>query len=99
MRSDITMPTVYVGLAATVSSAISRLPLLRSLIEFADAVHAIERGHFVALRQRRIVEHRLDEVLQLAIERHYRLADVQQFAGALADDVYAENRMRLAVED
>src|SRR5665213_4404765 len=99
MRSAITMPTAYVGLAATVSSAISCLPLRRSLIEFADAVHAVERGHFVTLRQRRVVEHRLHEIFQLATERHHRLADVQQLARSFADDMHAQNRMRLAMKN
>ena len=64
--------------------------LAESLSSSLDAIQAVERGHLVALGQRRIVEHGVDEVLQLAAQRHHRLSDVQQLARAFADDVHAE---------
>src|SRR6201999_376058 len=69
------------------------------LIQLGDAVQAVERRHLVALCERRVVEDRVNEVFQPATERHHRLPDVQQFARALTDDMHAENRVVLAVED
>ena len=42
-------------------------------------VYTIERSLLVALRQGRIVKHRIDEVLHRPLENEYRLADVQKF--------------------
>src|SRR4051812_29645723 len=72
-----------------------RLPL----VELADAIHTIEGGHLVTLRQRRVVEDCLYEVIKLTAERHDGLAYVEELAGAFADDMHAEDRVCLAVED
>src|SRR6185437_8095957 len=69
------------------------------LVQLSDAVQPIEGRHFVALRQRRIVKDRLDEVIQFAAKHHHRLADMQQLACTFADDVHAKNRVVLAVEN
>src|SRR5262245_2726193 len=52
-------------------------------------VDPIERGGLVALGQCGIVEDRVDEVVDRAAECQDGLADVDQFAGALADDMDA----------
>ena len=64
-----------------------------------QAAETVERRGLVALGERRVVEDGVHEVVHRAAERHDRLADVQQLAGALADDVHAEDLARLAVED
>jgi hypothetical protein len=53
-------------------------------------VRAIHRREFVALGQRRIVEHVADQVAHRAVQVHHQLPDVHEFAGLLADDVHAE---------
>ena len=62
-------------------------------------VRGVVRGHLVALRERRVVEHRLEEVVESAAERQHRLADVDQLGRLRAHAVDAEQRARLAVED
>src|SRR6266436_6099813 len=59
-------------------------------LEDPEPVDAVERGHFVAFRERRVIEHRIDEVVDRAAKREHRLTDVDQLAGTLADDVDAE---------
>lgn len=50
-------------------------------------IHAVESRGLVAFGKRRVVEHRLDEVIDGTAETEHRLSDVQQLARALADDV------------
>ena len=38
-------------------------------LEHAQPVDAVERGHLIALRQGRIIEHRIDEVVDFSTER------------------------------
>ena len=64
-----------------------------------QASKAIEGRHLVALRQRRIVEDRIDEIVHRAAQRHDGLADVDQFAGAFADNVDAQHLARVTVKD
>src|SRR6185312_8749993 len=85
-RSDNITPTI-----------LAIIPAL--LLELRHAVEAVERGHFITFREGWIVEDRIDEVVQRSAESHDGLPDVQQLAGALADDVHAEQRVRLAMED
>src|SRR5215469_8670248 len=59
----------------------------------------VERRRLVTLGQGGVVENRLDKVVDGASQGHDRLADVHQFAGSFADDVYAQNLARVAVED
>src|SRR5437899_1442208 len=73
----------YSGTTAS-SDAISG-PALPQLID------AVERRLLVALGQRRVIEHRVDEVVDRSLEDHHRLPDVQQLRRAFADDVYPEN--------
>src|ERR1043166_6401294 len=72
------------------------IPLLSETRELVDAV---EGGGLVALGERRVVEDRVDEVVNRALQGHHGLADVQNLGRALADDVDAEYLARLAVED
>src|ERR1700733_6637301 len=62
-------------------------------------VDAVERGSLVALGKGGVIEHRINKVVQCTAERHNSLADVQQFAGALADDVHAQQVSCLAMEN
>src|SRR5579862_6515218 len=69
------------------------------VLEASQPVDAIEGGGLVALGQGWIVEYRVDEVVEIAVERHDRLADMDELRRALADDVHAEHLARFAVED
>ena len=51
---------------------------------------ASKRRDLVGLRQGRIVEGILDEIIQRAVQVEHRLADMHQLGRALADDVHAE---------
>ncbi len=64
-------------------------------------VQAVERGDSVGLGHRRIIEGRVDEVVQrvaLAGLRHDGLANVNDFRRARPETVDAQNLQRLAVE-
>src|SRR5258708_28565857 len=99
-RSAITTPMVL-----AISPFLSfRLVVARTrssplLLEARQAVDAIKRRRLVAFRQSGVVEHSVDKVVHCSAQRHHRLADVQQFRCAFADDMYAQNRPGLAVED
>src|SRR6266849_1207961 len=69
------------------------------VLEDAEPVDAVEGCDLVALCQGRVVEHRVDEVVDCPAERQHRLADVDQLARPLADDVDAEQLAGLAVKD
>jgi hypothetical protein len=60
------------------------------LAECAHLVHHIQRGDFVGLRERRVVEHRIHQILDGAATAHYRLADVYEFGCVGAEDVYPQ---------
>ena len=72
------------------------MPLVLVAVEAADAV---EGGDLVALGEGGVVEDGVDEVLDGAAEGHDGLADVDEFCGAFADDVDAEDLAGVAVED
>jgi hypothetical protein len=55
----------------------------------SESVDPVERSHFIAFRQGRVIEHRVDEVIDFATERQHRLTNVNQLARALADDMDA----------
>src|SRR5262249_12321647 len=76
-----------------------RAPVRSARFEDAEAVDPIERRHLVAFGQGRVVEHRIDEIVDLAAARQYRLADVDQLARPFADDVDAEQLPGLAVKN
>ena len=50
-------------------------------------IHTVEGGDLVTFRQRRVVEDRIDEIIDLAMKVHDGLTDVNQFRGSFADDV------------
>src|SRR5438552_2565013 len=64
-----------------------------------QAAKPVERRRLVALGQGWIVEHRVHEVVHRATQRHHRLPDVHQFAGAFADNVHPQYLACIAVED
>src|SRR6266496_4284542 len=68
-------------------------------LRLAQLIDAVEGGLFVALRQSRVIEHRVDEVVHGSLQHHHRLAYVKQLGGAFADDVDAQDLARLAMED
>src|SRR5207248_7999411 len=72
-RSDNMTPTIF---------AIA-FRLRKLLLEFRQPVQPIERRNLIALGQRRIVEHRIHEVIQRSAQCHHRLPNVQQLARAL----------------
>ena len=49
------------------------------LLQPRQLVEAVKRGRLVTLRQRGIVEYRIDEVLYRPLENENRLADMQEF--------------------
>ena len=60
---------------------LSRLRDCRLLrLKHAQPVDAVERCHPVALRQGRVIEHGVDEVVDRPVERQHRLTDVDQLA-------------------
>jgi hypothetical protein len=67
-------------------------------LKYAEPVDAVERSHFVAFRQGRIIEHGIDEIVDFSAERQHRLTDVDQLARPLADDVDAEQLAGLAMK-
>ena len=56
----------------------------------AQLVQRVERCDLVRLGERRVVEHRVDEVVDRAAEAHHRLADVHDLGRARAERVHAE---------
>src|SRR5437667_12339610 len=65
----------------------------------AELVGGVERRDLVALRQRRVVEDRLEEVVDPAPQGQHRLADMNQLRRAAPDDVDAEDSAILPVEE
>src|SRR5262249_46009066 len=69
---------------------------LRSRLEVGEAgdarhfVHGGEAGALVGLRQGRVVEDRVDEIVDGAAASHDGLPDVHEFRGAGAEDVDAQ---------
>src|ERR1700743_2601126 len=68
-------------------------------VQITDTIEPIKGGELITLGQRGVVEHRFHEVIELAAQRHNRLPNVQQLAGAFADDMDAKNGMRLPVKN
>ena len=64
-----------------------------------ETIDSIEGGRFVAFGERGVIEYRIHEVLDRPTEGQHRLTDVYQLTGALADDVHAQQRVRVQVED
>src|SRR6476620_10024926 len=69
------------------------------VFEDPEPVDAVEGRDLVAFRERRVIEHGVDEVVDRSAERQHRLADVDQLAGTLADNVDAEQLAGLAMKD
>src|SRR5579885_697215 len=62
-------------------------------------IQPVKRRRLVTFCERRIVEDRIHEIIHRALENEHRLPDVQQFGGAFADDMHAEQFPGFAVED
>src|SRR6266702_3680604 len=62
-------------------------------------IQAVERRRLVTLRQRRIIEYRIHEILYRPFQREYCLPDVQQLRGAFSDDVHAEEFLGGRIEN
>src|SRR5437763_1560234 len=67
------------------SAAAGSRDLLTALPEMPQLVAAVEGGDFIALRQRRIIEDGVDEIVDRRLEGDRHLADVDQLGGAGAD--------------
>src|SRR5262249_61806424 len=65
----------------------------------AQLVVRVERRDLVALGQRRVVEHRPEEVIDPPAETQHRLPDVDQLGRARADRVNAEQPPVLTMEE
>src|SRR6187401_540550 len=65
----------------------------------AQSIDAIERCILVTLGERGVIEHGVDEVVDLPIEAEHRLADMDQLARALADDMDAEHLASVRPEE
>src|SRR5438876_991332 len=65
----------------------------------SEAIQAVQRGHLVGLRERRVVEDVVDEVVDGPAEGEDRLADMHELRGLLADDVDATEPVRGALEE
>src|SRR5580704_19590138 len=57
--------------------SLTTTPMLRGIFSLKprELVNPVERGGFVAFGQRRVVEHRIDEIVDLAAQRQNRLPD------------------------
>ena len=64
-----------------------------------DLVQPVKCSRFVTLSQSRIVEYRVDEILHRTLELHDGLTYVEQLGCSLADDMYAEQLLRLTMKD
>src|SRR5665213_1994286 len=66
---------------------------------FSEPVQPVKRGSLIAFRQGGIIENGIDKIVDRRIQRHHRLANVDQLARAFADDVNAQQLPRVAMED
>ena len=72
-------------------SAKNAIPLRRRrFIVVGEFIERRQGGDFVTLGEGRIIEYRIDEVIQFAAVGDDRLADMDKLGGALADHVDAE---------
>ena len=69
------------------------------LFELAHAIQPVESRNFITFCESWVVEHRIYEIIQCSTQCHHSLSDVQQLAGALADDVHSKDRVRHPMED
>src|SRR3569623_2354377 len=77
----------------------SALPNRPSNRELGHTVEGVDGGDLVGLREGRVVEGVLDEVVDGAAEVEDGLSDMYELGGAFADDVCAEELAALEVED
>src|SRR5262249_41514460 len=95
-RSPPAPPAGPQGRARSVGSRPASLPLDGSHVP--QLVEPVEGRDLVALGERRVVEDRVDEVLDGALVGHDGLADVDQFRRAGPDRMDAQERVALLVD-
>src|SRR5688572_15306076 len=66
---------------------------------FLDLIEPVKRRNFVALRQRRIVEDRIYEVIQDAPEDHDRLTNMDQLCRFPANGMDTQHLARVRVKE
>jgi len=62
-------------------------------------IDAIQRGDAITFREGGVIEHRIDEVIDLSLKGHHRLPDVNQFRRTVADCMHAEQLTGLIVKE
>ena len=60
------------------------------IVSHRQFIERIQRCHLITFRQRRIIEHGLQEIVQISSEIAHGLPDVNQFGGACSDGVDTE---------
>src|SRR5688572_28390543 len=55
-----------------------------------QTIQTVEGGDLIAFRQRRVIEDRVDKIIDLSMKGHDGLADVDQFCGSFADSMNTE---------
>ncbi|MCO5546658.1 hypothetical protein L7F22_000092 [Adiantum nelumboides] len=68
-------------------------------LQRTDLVRGVQRGDLVGLRQRRVVQDGVDEVVHGPATAHDRLPDVHEVGGVRAEHVHAEQRPVLGRDD
>ena len=65
-------------------------PLAREPLDLAHLVGCVQRRDLVGLGQRRVVLHRIDQVVDCAATPHHSLPDVHELGAAGAEHVHPE---------
>ena len=68
-------------------------------LDRAHLVGGVERGDLVGLGEGRVVEHRVDQMVDGAAARHDRLPDVHELGGVRPEDVDAEQLPRVGRDE
>src|SRR5215469_13020751 len=106
-RKQVQMVTLYPSPAASGSNHADRrhIPMTPCAIsaccrlEYAEPVDPVECRDFVTFREGRVIEYRVDEVVDFPTKRQHRLTDVDQLARPFANDVDTEQLAALAVKN
>src|SRR5438093_13669607 len=80
------------------SSSFVYRPGKRFLSDLVEPVRGIEGGDLVGVGEGRVVEDRVDEVVDGETPRHRRLADVDELRGGGPEDVNAFEGARVGVD-
>src|SRR5215467_2002343 len=74
-------------------------PFRNSLLHLCQFVQSVECGRFVALGQRRIVEHGVHKIFHRPLQRQHSLSDVQELRRAFANNVHTQQLFRIRAEN